>query len=143
MREQRSGYHPRGAGGKTDRHPARRGHAFLPDRGVGIVELALDELGVAVQQLAGLGGPRAVRTALQQANLQLGLQIEHVLAQLGLRNVQGLGGCRDVAQFSYFDEITKLSNIHGLRTYQVPASKAALPPAAVVFTVSVCSAQKR
>jgi hypothetical protein len=84
-----------------------------------------------------------VRTALQQANLQLGLQIEHVLAQLGLRNVQGLGGCRDVAQFSYFDEITKLSNIHGLRTYQVPASKAALPPAAVVFTVSVCSAQKR
>jgi hypothetical protein len=68
-------------------------------------------------------GRHSLHAALEQLHAQIALQIAHLLADRGLRDMQRLARTRDVAALHYFDEIPSLPQIHACRSLLHPITK--------------------
>jgi hypothetical protein len=74
---------------------------------------------------------------MQQLHAELGLEIDHLLAQRGLRDAQALGGAHEVQAFGDLDEGLQQTTVHawslhdaGLRCASVAPIVQLLPPMA-------------
>ena len=111
------------AGREPDRHRAREplaGGVHVDPR---LLALAQDELGVAVEHLAGFGRRHAAFGPQQQLLPDLALQRRQLLAERGLGHVQDVGGLGQAADIDDLHEILQAPQIHGLP--HQPASAAA------------------
>ena len=105
----------RGAGRQPDRH--RRPTAPRPAASMStlrLLALAQDELGMAVQHLAGLGRRHAALGAHQQLLAHLAFERRELLAQRRLRDVQHLGGLRQAADVDDLHEVLQAPEVHAV-----------------------------
>ena len=84
---------------------ARQARAGRLHVDAGLLALAQDELRVAVQHLAGLGGRDAALGAHQQLLAHLAFERGELLAQRRLGDVQHLGGLRQAADVDDLHEV--------------------------------------
>jgi len=112
---QRHGQHLGEAGRQADRHPAGQGAAQPPKLLARARDLVQDAPSVFEQHLACLGRHHAASGAPEQALPQLDLELAHLPAQRGLRDVERDGSPRETAQFGHAHEIFELLGIHGER----------------------------
>ncbi len=99
------------------------GHAdmqVLPFLGLEIPQVALQlavqialALQIGVKQLSGLGELKRGVGAVQQDHAQVGLQLGQVLAEIGLGQVQALGGFGDAAFLDDGKKILRILHKHG------------------------------
>ena len=67
---------------------------------------------MVIKRVRGQGGQQAPATALEQADVQLALQLADLLRQRWLGNTQALGGAADMAFLIERDEVAELTKIH-------------------------------
>ncbi len=80
---------------RADREPGLARGAQLGELGVGGVEAARERVGVAEQQLPGLGQGEPARAAVEQRRADLALERGDLLGDRGLRQGEGLGRARE------------------------------------------------
>jgi hypothetical protein len=104
----------RGAGSEPHRHLARQALARGLHVDAGLLALAQDDLGVAVQHLAGLGGRHAALGAHQQLLPHLAFERRELLAERRLRDEEHLGGLRQAADVHDLHEVFEAPEVHAL-----------------------------
>ena len=82
-----------------------------------LLALAQDELGMAIQRRAGLGGRDAALGAHEQLLLELVFERDQLLAQRRLGDVKHFGGLRQAADIDDLHEVLESSQVHVRRPW--------------------------
>src|SRR5262245_25354810 len=98
------------------------GSGGTPHRALCLLDLGQDRARVREEGVPGVRQRDAARRALEERDAELVLELADAAAERRLRDVEHLGGARDVARLRDGDEIAHLAEAHAASITRAPPS---------------------